>query len=65
MSDVSPDRVAAIAAAARIPLAEGREAVIARAVTPMVATYVAANIAMPLETEPSSYLVAQHKDAGR
>ena len=65
MSDVSPDRVVAIAAAARIPLAEGRAERIAAAVTPMVATYVAANIAMPMETEPSSYLVAQHKDAGR
>jgi hypothetical protein len=65
MSDVSPDRVAAIAAAARIPLAEGRAARIASTVTPMVASYVAGNIAMPLETEPSSYLVVQHKDAGR
>ena len=65
MSDVSPDRVAAIAAAARIPLAEGRAARIATTVAPMAATYAAGNIAMPLETEPSSYLVAQHKDAGR
>ena len=65
MSDVSPDRVAAIAAAARVPLAEGRAARIAATVTPMVASYVAGNIAMPLETEPSSYLVVQHKDAGR
>jgi hypothetical protein len=65
MSDVSPDRVAAIAAAARIPLAEGGAARIAGAVTPMVARYAAGNIAMPLETEPSSYLVVQHKDAGR
>ena len=65
MSDVSPDRVAAIAAAARIPLPDGGAARIAGAVTPMVARYVAGKIAMPLETEPSSYLVVQHKDAGR
>ena len=65
MSDVSPDRITAIAGAARIPLAEGGAARIARAVGPMVARYAAENIAMPLETEPSSYLVVQHKDAGR
>jgi hypothetical protein len=65
MSDVSPDRVTAIAAAARIPLAEGGAARVAGAVAPMVARYAVGNIAMPLETEPSSFLVVQHKDAGR
>ena len=63
--DVTSERVAAIAAAARIPLAEGRAARIASTVAPMVISYAAGNIAMPLETEPSSYLVVQHKDADR
>ena len=65
MPDVTPERVAALAAAARIPLAEGAAARIAGAVTPTVARYAAEGIALPLETEPSSFLVAQHKDAGR
>ena len=65
MPDVSPDRVAAMAAAARIPLAEGAAARIAGAVTPTVTRYAAENIAMPLETEPSSFMVVQQKDASR
>ena len=64
MSDVTPERVAALAAAARIPLAEGAAARIAGAVTPTVKRYAAENLAIPLETEPSSFLVVQ-KDAGR
>jgi hypothetical protein len=62
---VSPERIAALAAAARVPLAEGAAARIAGAVTPTVTRYAAENIVMPLETEPSSFLVAQHKDADR
>ena len=65
MPDVSPERVAALAAAARIPLAEGAAARIAGAVTPTVTRYAAENIAIPLEIEPSSFLVVQHEDAGR
>lgn len=65
MPDVSPERVAALAAAARVPLAEDAPARIARAVTPTVTRYAAENIAIPLETEPSSFMVAQRKDASR
>ena len=65
MSDVATERVAALAAAARVPLAEGAAARIAGAVTPTITRYAAENIAVPLETEPSSFLVVQHKDAGR
>ena len=65
MPDVSPERVAALAAAARVPLAEDAPARIARAVTPTVTRYAAENIAIPLETEPSSFVVAQRKDASR
>ena len=49
---VTPERIAALAAAARVPLAEGAAARIAGAVTPTVARYAAENIALPLETEP-------------
>jgi hypothetical protein len=63
--EVTPERVAALAAAARVPLSDDAPARIARAVTPTVARYAAENIAIALETEPSSFLVVQHKDAGR
>jgi len=65
MPDVSPDRVAVLAAAARIPLAEDAPARIARAVTPTVARYAAENIVIPLETEPSSFVAVQQRDASR
>jgi hypothetical protein len=34
-------------------------------VTPTVTRFGAEKIAIPLETEPSSFVVVQHKDAGR
>ena len=63
--DVSPDRVAVLAAAARVPLSTESIARIARAVAPTISRYAAENIALPMETEPSTFLVVQHKDAGR
>jgi len=63
--EISAERVAALAAAARVPLAADAPARIARAVTPTVARFAAENIAMPLETEPSSFVVTQLKDASR
>ncbi len=62
---VTPERIAALAAAARVPLAEGAAARIAGAVTPTVTRYTAENVAMPLETEPSSFIIMQMKDAAR
>ena len=64
MSEVTPERVAAIAAATHIPLPDGGAPRIAGALSPIVARYVAEKIAMPLETEPSSFLAVQLKDAG-
>ena len=63
--EVSEERIAALAAAARVPLAADAPARIARAVSPTVARFAAEKIAMPLETEPSSFVVAQSKDASR
>ena len=61
MPDVSPERIAALAAAARVPLSDDAPARIARAVTPTVTRYAAENIAMPLETEPSSFILVQRR----
>ena len=63
--DVSPERVATLAAAARVSLGHDGAARIARAVTPMLTRFAAAEIAMPLESEPSSFVAVQHKDAAR
>jgi len=65
MPDVSPEHVVALAAAARVPITDDAPARIARAVTPTVTRYAADNIAIPLETEPASFVVLQLKDAGR
>ena len=65
MPDVSPERIVALAAAARVPIADDAPARIARAVTPTVTRYAAESIAIPFETEPSSFVVTQHRDAGR
>jgi hypothetical protein len=63
--EVKPDRVAAIAAAARIPLAPEDAERIARAVTPTAVRFAGAKIDLPLETEPASFVVVQRREVGR
>ena len=63
--DVSPERVATLAAGARVALDAEGAARVARAVTPMLTRFAAAGIAMPLETEPSTFVAVQYKDAGK
>jgi len=63
--DISPARVAALAAGSRVALPPDGAARIARAVTPMLTRFAAGVIAMPLETEPSTFVAVQYKDAGR
>ena len=63
--DISPDRVTAIASAARVPLAPNDAARIARAVAPVAARFAAAKIDLPLETEPASFVAVQRREIGR
>ena len=63
--DVTPERIAALAADARMTMSADAAARIARTVTPMLTRFAAGNIAMPLETEPSTFVAVQYKDAGR
>lgn len=63
--DISTERIATLATAARVSLGSDGAARVARAVTPMLTRFAAGDIAMPLETEPSSFVAVQHKDAGR
>jgi hypothetical protein len=62
---ITPDRVAAIAAAARVPLAAEDAARIAGAVAPTAARFAAAGIELPLEIEPSTFVAVQRRMSGR
>jgi hypothetical protein len=55
--EVTPERVAAIAAAARLPLDQTAAARVARAVNPSVTRFAAEKLALPLEVEPATYAV--------
>jgi len=63
--DISADRVAAIATAARVPLEPSEEERIAHAVAPTVARFARAKIDLSLETEPASFVAAQRREIGR
>jgi len=61
--EVSPDRVAAIARAARVPVAGSGAQRIARTVTTPVNRFASANIALDMEVEPATFVAIQRKDA--
>ena len=61
--EVSPARVAATAAATRVPLPRNGAERIARAVTMPVTRFAAANIALDMEVEPATFVAVQRKDA--
>ena len=60
--DVTPERVAAAAAMARVPLTSDDAARIARAVTSPVGRL--ADITLEMEIEPATFVMVQRKDAG-
>jgi len=63
MSDeVRPDRVAVIAAAARIPIEPDSCARVARAVTPAVTRFTALGPSIGLEVEPSSFTAISRQE---
>jgi hypothetical protein len=59
--DVTPERVAAIATAARVPLDETAATRVARAVNPTVTRFTAEEIALPLEVEPATFAVVARR----
>ena len=61
----TPERVAMLAAAARVPLSPETAARVARSVSPTVARLNDAPVDFPFETEPSSFQVIQQQDASR
>jgi hypothetical protein len=60
--EISSGRVLANGHAARVPLDPADAARIARAVGPVAARFAAAEIELPLETEPASFLVMQRRE---
>jgi hypothetical protein len=60
---ISPERIIALAAAARVPLPKSAAARIARAVTMPVTHFAIADIALDMEVEPATFVVVQRKDA--
>jgi hypothetical protein len=60
--EVTPDRVAAIATAARVPLDETAATRVARAVNPTVTRFAAEKIVLPLEIEPAAFAVVARRD---
>ncbi|MGA2129412.1 MAG: hypothetical protein ABSG76_25045 [Xanthobacteraceae bacterium] len=66
MSDeVTPDRIAAMAAAARVPISPEACVSVTRSVMPTVAQLSAHPITLALETEPSSFTVVQRREIRR
>ncbi len=65
MSDISPQRIAVIAEAARIPIEPASAERVARAVAPAVNRLDVAKLTIPLEIEPSSFAVVQQREIMR
>ena len=63
--EVPAERIAAMAAAAGVPLEPASAARVARAVSPTVTRLAAAPVDFPFETEPASFLVVQHQERHR
>jgi hypothetical protein len=63
--DVAAERIATVAAAARVPLEPASAARVARAVTPTVTRLAAAPVDFAFETEPASFIVVQRQERNR
>ena len=63
--EVTAERIAAMAEAARVPLAPGSAARIARATGPTITRFAAEKVDIALETEPSTFVAVQRQEIGR
>jgi hypothetical protein len=60
--DVTPERVAVMAAAARVPLNAETCARVARAVGPTAARFAGVDLALTFEVEPSTYTAIARRE---
>lgn len=58
--EITPERIRLNAEAARVVLGAEVPARIARAVAPVFARFAAEKLVLPLEAEPSTFLLVQH-----
>ena len=65
MADVIAERIAIMAAAARVPLPDGSPARIAKAVAPVLARMAQDDIAITFEVEPATYEMIARRGAKR
>ena len=63
--DVTADRVAALAKAARVPLKPDTCDRVARAIAPTVARFAAQNPAIAFEVEPASFTAIARQEIGK
>jgi hypothetical protein len=63
--EITAARVETLAAAARVPLPEGSAQRIANAIAPTIVRLANAQLDVPLETEPSTFLVVQRREIDR
>jgi hypothetical protein len=63
--EITPERIATIAAAAQVPLAPGAAARIARATAATIARFAGEQVEIALEIEPSTFVVVQRSELGR
>ena len=63
--EITPERVATIAASARIPLDATAAGRVARAVNPTVTRFTSEKITLPLEVEPATFVVVARRETER
>jgi hypothetical protein len=63
--EVTAERVATVAAAARVPLAPASAERIARATGSTISRFASEKVDIALETEPSTFVVVQRREIGR
>lgn len=63
MAEVTPERVAIMAAAARVPLPDGSAERIAKAVAPVAARMAQDDIVIAFEVEPATYEMVARRGA--
>jgi hypothetical protein len=65
MPDLSAERILTVAEAARIPIEPQSASRVAAAVGPAVSRLTAAQLTIPLEIEPSSFMTVQQREIQR
>jgi hypothetical protein len=63
--EVTAERVATVAAAARVPLAPGSAERIARATGSTISRFASEKVNIALETEPSTFVLVQRREIER